>query len=957
MPGRRLALARDASHLDTFPPRDEPFLPSPSPQVIFGIGALVLVFIVLGVADFATEWMWFESVAMSSVFLTTVGARIVLFFAGALLFLGLFAVNIALARRFAYHYQPPPRRVGPTSPWEDLLSQLSSQIGIRGEYARLIGVGMVIAGLFFSLLAGLLASGNWLVLLQVVNMSAFGIADPAFGRDVGFYVFQMPALRALEGWLFTTLVLISIGVFGTYALLFTYELAVNWSQVVFWLPRAIKGHLLTLAAFGFLLVAFNHILDLSDLVRSTRGAAYGASYTDLFAQQWAQYLLTLAALGGAVLCLVNIATPGFRLVAIGTMVWAAVLVLVAGVFPALVQNLDVKPNELDRERPYIAYNIQNTRRAFGLDKIVERDFPAEDAVSPSILGNEQATLENIRLWDHRPLLQTYNQIQAIRQYYQFVDVDIDRYTLDGRLRQVMISGRELDPDRLPPESRSWVSRQLQYTHGYGVAMSLVNVIRQEGLPDLTIRDVPPVGPIPITRPEIYFGESTTHYVIGNTTTPEFDYPEGDSGAFTKYAAPSGIPIGSPVNRLLFALKFQDANLLLNQALQPDSRLLLRRTISERTQEIAPFLRLDPDPYLVVADGALYWVQDAYTISDRYPYSQPYRPPDRRRPFNYIRNSVKIVTSAYDGSVKFYVTEPSDPLIQTYQRIFPQLFSPQEEAPAAIRSHFRYPEELFRTQADVYRLYHMEDPRTLYLREDVWATPNEIFYDQRQPMEPYYVIMKLPGETNPEFILMLPFVPGTRDNMIGWLTARSDAPNYGRLLVYKYLKDKVVFGPMQLETRIDQDPTISAQFALWNQSGTRVIRGNLLVIPIGDSNLYVEPIYLQATDSPLPELKRVIVATGNKIVMEPTLEEGLNRLFGQQAAPPSPPPTTAQPQPTQQPASGGTQAQTTAQLAAEAQRRFQSAQNALRAGDFARYGDELRALEETLARLAVVSAQP
>lgn len=925
--------------------------------MIIGIIALVLLFIVLGVADFATEWMWFESVGVSSVFVTTVGARVILFALAALAFFGIFALNVALARRFAYRYQPPPRRVGPTSPWEDLLSQLGNQIGIQGEYARLIGVGMVIAGLFFSLLMGLLASGSWLVLLQVLNMSPFNIADPAFDKDVGFYVFQMPALRAFLGWLVTTLVLVAIGVVATYALLFTYELAVNWSQVGFWLPRTVKGHLLILAACAFLLIAFNHILDLFDLVRSSRGAAYGASFTDLSAQRWAQYILAITAIGAAVLCILSTFSAGFRLVTIGAAVWAASLVLVGGIFPTLVQNLDVKPNELDRERPYIAYNIQYTRQAFGLDRIVERDFPAEDAVSAAVLGTEQATLENIRLWDHRPLLQTYNQIQAIRQYYQFADVDIDRYRLDGRLRQVMIAGRELDPDRLPAETRSWVARQLQYTHGYGVAMSLVNVISQEGLPDLTIRDVPPVGPIPITRPEIYFGESTSHYVVVKTNTPEFDYPQGESGAFTTYAADTGVPIGSTLNRILFALKFQDANLILNQSLQPNSRLLFRRDIVERAQDIAPFLRLDPDPYLVVADGQLFWVHDAYTLTDRYPYAQPYRPPDRRRAFNYIRNSVKIVTNAYDGSMRFYVTEPSDPLIQTYQRIFPRLFSPQEDAPPAIRSHFRYPEELFRTQADVYRLYHMEDPRTFYLREDVWATPNEIFYDQRQPVDPYYVIMKLPGEASPEFIMMLPFVPGTRDNMIGWLTARSDPPNYGGLLVYKYPKDKVVFGPMQLETRIDQDPTISAQFSLWNQAGSRVIRGNLLVIPIGNSNLYVEPIYLQATDSPLPELKRVIVATGSRIVMEPSLDEGLTRLFGPQAAPGAPfAPPSAPPAPAPGAPAPVAVPQTLSQLAAEAQRRFESAQGALRAGDFARYGEELKALEETLNRLALLSRQ-
>jgi uncharacterized protein len=948
--------------LETFRPRDESVNFSISPQMVTGGVLLGILLAILGIADFTTEWMWFDSLAQSSVFLTSLTARAGLFVIGAIIFGAIFALNITLARRFTYTYQAPPRRIAPASPWEELLTQLGGQIALRGEYSHLINIGLVVGGIFLAILMGLLASGSWLLILQVFNMAGFGLTDPAFGLDISFYVFVMPAFRALEGWLATALVLTTLSVIGVYALLFTYELTVNWAQVAIWLPRAVKGHLLALLAYAFVLVAFHHMLDLFDLVRSTRGAAYGAGYTDLAAQRWAQYILAITALGAAILCLVNSRASGFRLVTIGAGVWAASLVLVGGAFPAIVQNLDVKPNELDRERQYIAYNIQYTRQAFGIDRIDERDFPAEDSVTPAALDTEQATIENVRLWDHRPLLQTYNQIQAIRQYYQFVDVDVDRYMLDGKLRQVMVGARELEPERLPGEAaRSWVARQLQYTHGHGVAMSLVNSISQEGLPNLTIRDVPAISPFPISDPEIYFGESTNNYVIVRTNTPEFDYPKGDEGVFTTYEGNVGVPIGSVLNRILFALKFQDPNFLLNNAFREDSRLLFRRNVADRAREIAPFLRLDPDPYIVVADGGLYWIQDAYTMTDRYPYSQPYRPPDRRRAFNYIRNSVKIVTNARDGSIRFYVTEPNDPLIQSYQHIYPQLFSPVSEAPASIRQHFRYPEELFRTQADVYRLYHMLDPRVFYLREDVWAFPQEIFYDQRQPIDPYYVIMKLPGETHPEFILMLPFVPGTRDNMIGWLTARSDDPNYGRMLVYKYPKDKIVFGPLQLETRIDQDPVISPQFSLWSQAGSRVIRGNLLVIPIGNSNLYVEPIYLQGTESPLPELKRVIVATGSRIVMEPTLEEGLTRLFNRPAAAPPAPPSQAAPQPTAGPGQPQAPLQpapaasaTIAQLATEAQDRYTRAQEALRSGDFTRYGEELKALEDALNRLAALS---
>jgi uncharacterized membrane protein (UPF0182 family) len=498
-------------------------------------------------------------------------------------------------------------------------------------------------------------------------------------------------------------------------------------------------------------------------------------------------------------------------------------------------------------------------------------------------------------------------------------------------------------------------------------MAAVNAVTREGLPDLFIKDVPPVGTIPVRRPEIYFGEQTDHYVIVRTNTPEFDYPRGDEGVFVnRYNADAGIPVGSLWRRLLFAAKFQDPNFVLNTSIGGDSLLLYRRNIRERATQIAPFLRLDPDPYVVVADGALYWIHDAYTVSDRYPYAEPYQPPAaqpglRRRPFNYVRNSVKIVTNAYDGSMRFYISDPSDPVIQTYRRIFPDLFHSMEQVPPAIRSHFRYPEELFRIQAEKLGLYHIQDPRVFFLREDVWTIPQEVFTDRRQPMDPYYVIMKLPGQLNPEFLLMLPFVPGNRDNMIGWFAARSDDPQYGNLLIYKYPKDQLVFGPLQIEALIDQQPPISSQFALWNQSGARVLRGNLLVIPIGTSNLYIEPIYLQARESPLPELTRVILATGRRIVMEPTLEEALNRLFGPGApvvAPgaPGPGPTAA---PGATPVPGATAVPpavpaTVAQLAARAQEEYRRAQEALRAGDFARYGEEVRRLEETLNQLAQAS---
>jgi len=922
-----------------------------SRPIVVGAALVVVLLLLAGSIDFTTELWWFDSLGVASVFLTSIYPRMLLFVAGASLFLLIFAANVLVARRLAYRVDARPRAVGATGTWEDLLAQVGAQMGRRGEYTRLINAAVLIGGLVLAVFMGLLAAGHWLTALQFVNRSGFGVADPAFGRDVSFYVFTIPAFRAAESWLFTGLVLIVLSVVAVYAVVLTYEMAVNIGEGGLRLPRGLKAHLLVLAAVAFVLIAANHLLDMFELVRSSRGAAFGAGYTDLNAQVPAQYVLTAAALLAAAACVVNAAMPGFRTAITGAAVWLGAVILAGFAYPTFIQTVDVSPNALDRERPYIVNTIQFTRQAFGLDRIEERDIAYEDAVQPTAASSEQATINSIRLWDHRPLLQTYNQIQAIRQYYQFRDVDIDRYVINGEYRQVMVSARELVTDRLPREAQSWVSRQLQYTHGYGVAMAAVSTVTREGLPELFIKDVPPVSALPLTRPEIYFGEDTDHYVIVRTSTPEFDYPRGDEGVFVnRYGAESGIGVGSFWRRFLFAAKFQDPNFLLNTNIQSDSRLLYRRDIRERALQIAPFLRLDPDPYVVVADGALYWIHDAYTITDRYPYAEPYQPPSaqpgiRRRPFNYVRNSVKIVTNAYDGSMRFYISDPSDPMVQTYQRIFPDLFSPLDQVPPSIRSHFRYPEELFRIQAEKLGLYHIQDPRVFYLREDVWTIPQELFTDRRQPMDPYYVIMRLPGQLNPEFLLMLPFVPGNRDNMIGWFAARSDGPQYGNLVVYKYPKDQLVFGPLQVEALIDQQPPISSQFALWNQSGARVIRGNLLVIPIGQSNLYIEPIYLQAKESPLPELTRVILVTGRRIVMEPTLEEALNKLFGAAA------PSTAPPTPSVSAPPGPAAARSVAQLAAEAQDRYRRAQEALRAGDFARYGDEIRQLEETLNQLA------
>jgi hypothetical protein len=556
------------------------------------------------------------------------------------------------------------------------------------------------------------------------------------------------------------------------------------------------------------------------------------------------------------------------------------------------------------------------------------------------------TINNIRLWDHRPLKDTYNQIQSIRLYYDFYDVDVDRYIIDDEYRQVMLSVRELSAEKLAEQAQTWVNRRLQFTHGYGIALSPVNEVSAEGLPVLLVKDIPPVGDFNIERPQIYFGEKTNDYVIVKTKTQEFDYPMGDENVYGHYQGKGGVSIGSFIRRLVYAWQFSDFNILISGELTPESKVLYYRNISERVSHLTPFLKLDSDPYPVVMDGRLLWIQDAYTTTDRYPYSEPLK-----SGLNYIRNSVKAVIDAYDGSVTFYVTDPEDALIRTYQAIFPGLFVPAEQMPESLQVHLRYPEGMFNIQASVYQSYHMRDVRVFYNQEDLWAVPREVYAGREQAMEPYYIIMRLPDEENEEFLLMLPFTPVNKNNTISWLAARCDGENYGKLIAYHFPKERLVYGPSQIENRIQQDTVITEQLALWGRGGSRVIRGNLLLIPLGKSNLYVEPVFLQAEAGGLPELKRVIVAAGDQIAMEPTLKESIAAIFGAEAPPTEPmvePPAPTEPE---KPV-----AAEVARLIEEAQQHYNKAQQYLKKGDWAGYGKELDALKAVLDRLAEFVAE-
>ena len=693
-----------------------------------------------------------------------------------------------------------------------------------------------------------------------------------------------------------------------------------------------------LIALILLLKAVGYLLDSYELVYSSRGAAFGASYTDIYAILPALRILTALALVAAVLCVLQMSRPGFRYLIGGVAVLVLVHAVGLNLYPSLIQRFHVVPNEVEAEKPFIERNIKSTRLAYGLDKVESKDFPAEEKLTAADLKRNESTIKNIRLWEHRPLLATYAQLQEIRTYYKFVDVDNDRYMINGTYRQTMLSARELSHQHLP--SRIWINEHLTYTHGYGLVFGPVNQVTPEGLPEFFVKDIPPVVTIEslkITRPEIYYGELANDYVFVKTTARELDYPAGDQNIYTSYEGRGGVPIDSFWRKLLFSAHQATLRIALSQDIVGQSRILLHRQIQERVKKIAPFITFDRDAYLVIAQGGrLFWMIDGYTISDRFPYSEPMR----RRGMNYIRNSLKAVVDAYNGTVNFYLSDPEDPIILTYGKIFPELAKPLDQMPEDLRAHIRYPQDLFTIQAHVYATYHMQDPQVFYNKEDLLSIPRRTVGGTEQEMEAYYTIMRLPGETKEEFVLLLPFTPNKRDNMRAWLAARSDPPHYGKLIALDFPKAKLIYGPKQIEARIDQDAFISQQLSLWGQRGSQVIRGSLLAIPIETSLLYVQPLYLAAEKGSLPELKRVIVAFGNQIAMEETLEQSLQRIFGGKPSP----------QPMPQPAAATEASTAEKELARQALAHFSRAQELLRQGDWAGYGDELKKVETLLREM-------
>jgi uncharacterized protein len=900
--------------------------------IVVAIVVLVTSLILLGrTTDFLVDWAWFSVIGYLTVFWTVVGSKLVLFLAVFMVSAMLLWLNGSLAYWFA-RPQGVVRHVSVSRDFMDAetLPELFERTRQQLPWRLLIGGT---AGIFGLLVAAWEVS-NWEVFLRFIYQVPYGQSDPLYGKDLGFYLFSLPAYLSLKNWLLLMLFLCAVMAGVVY--LVNGGIAPGeqrWS-----VSSATIAHGSVLLSLFFAVKAWSYVLDRFLLLYGDNGVVVGASYTDVHVELPILWLLVGLAVVASLASLTNVWVRTARLpTASAVLVFGGSLVL-SQIVPALFQRVFVKPNELQLEKPYLQHNITLTRQAYNLQQIMVKPFPAKQDLTFEKLQANKPTIDNIRLWDWRPLMDTYGQLQEIRTYYKFHDVDVDRYRLDGAYQQVMLSARELKRALLPPNAQTWVNRHVLFTHGNGVVMSPVTRKSAEGLPIFYLQDIPPlsIGGPPVHESRIYYGEETEGYVIVKATTPDFDYPKGKDNVYGMYEGTGGVPVGGFARKSLFAWYFKDLNLLLSSYITADSRIMMRRTIQDRVRTIAPLLRLDRDLYLVVSEGRLFWMQDAYTTSAYFPYAQPVR----ELGLNYIRNAVKVVIDAYHGTVDFYLVDPSDPIVATYQRIFPGLFKPFDAMPPDLQQHIRYPENLFRIQAQVYRAYHMDNPEVFYNREDLWQFPREPAAEDRATMAPYYTIMRLPGEPDAEFVLMLPMVPSQRENMIAWLAARCDPSNYGKLIVYELPKDKLVYGPFQIEARINQNTEISQQLSLWNQLGSRVIRGNLLVIPIEDSILYVSPLYLRAEAGQLPELKRVIAAYGDRVVMEETLPGALAALF-RETAPAFLPSEVRADAPLVGPA---------ADRAREALSHYQQAMERLKVGDWGRFGAELEALRQILEEL-------
>ncbi len=904
-------------------------IPRPPRRFWFGAGLFLLAVLVFMFASpivwFFTERQWYAALGYPDVFGTRITLQAVLFIASfAIAFLYL-AANVIVALRI---------RSGPGL----------RAVGIRRDIVRSPTGGIALAA---AVLVALILSGGagsqWQTLALFQHASPTGVTDPVLHQDVSFYLLVLPFLHSIANW--------ALGL-GFMAVLVVGALYA-WRGDTFDLnlsPLAI-AHLSALLAIFALALAGWMWLGRYDLLFSHNSSiVWGASYTDVNARL---PLYTFQAGAGVVLAgalVANMWLRRVRLPVIAAGLW--VLMLVIGqIYPSIVQTFFVTPSAQSYELPYIQREIAGTRAAYGLSNVTVSNFTGDQPLTLKDVQSDQVTVNNLRLWDYAPLKDTYEQQQTIRTYYSFHDIDIDRYNIAAQIKQLEISARELDISKLSQAAQNWVNQHLQYTHGYGLAASPVNAVVGQGLPDYVVGDLPPTGALKVTQPGIYFGELTDNYALAPSNTREFDFPQGSQDVYTTYTGSHGVPMTAS-NRALWALRLGDFNLLVSPQVTDKTQMLYRRKILDRAHELAPFLTFDQDPYVVVVDGRVYWILDAYTTGATYPYSQTSTFQSNSPngvDINYVRNSVKVVIDAYEGTANFYVIDPKDPIIKAYEATFPSMFKPIAAMSDGLRAHLRVPEDLFSTQVSIYATYHITDPRVFFAREDVWDVPTANTSPGGVPVvvQPYYVLFRLPGETTPEYLLIMPFTPRGKSNMVSWVAARSDGSHYGEYVSYVLPKDKVIYGPQQVASLINQEPAISRDFTLFHGTGSQVQQGNLLVVPIGNSFLYFEPIYLRATSgSGLPELKKVILADQTKVVYTDTLQQAIDQLVGTATAPPptTTPPTTFTP----------AQIAQIADLVTQANAHYAAAYAALRSGDLTTYASEMLQVGKVLQQLQALT---
>jgi len=933
---------------------------------IFAIAAILLIIFISTGANIYTDWLWFKELNFEKTFTIMFLSNFILRLLIGVVFAAVIYLNLHFTKKPINKFI----NVKTDSKVENLFGEERNQI-FEWLNKKRLNLMYLLASIVFGFLFSSISSESWKMVLKFLNKTEFNTVDPIFNNDISFYVFSLPFYSFLRE-MGMVVIVISLILVGAIYIIFTG--IHSFSEISGKLSSRAKKHMSILVFVFLVFKAWDYRLQMYNILFSADGVVFGAGYTDVNANLLGYRVLFVTVIFVALAVLYSLFKNNYKPLVWGIGAWVLLSIVFTGVYPAFVQQYSVEPNEINREEEFIENNIQMTLKAYGLDGVETDDFElSDDDLTYDELMEYETVVDNIRLWDYRPLQDTYNQLQALRQYYTFQDIDIDRYQLGDDYTQVMLGARELDQNALATQAQTWVNKTLKYTHGLGVTMSPGGQVRANGQPEFLIQDIPPKvnnENINLDNPSIYYGEKTDNYVIVNTDETEFHYPMGSENVFTQYEGTGGVEISNILRKSIFALRFNTMKILLSDDINDQSQIMYERNIHQRVRKAAPFLQYDSDPYIVNADGRLFWIYDAYTSTGLYPYSQPYNGRE-----NYVRNSIKVVVDAYNGTLDYYIVDQEDPIAQTYAKIFDDLFKSGDEMPDSIKEHLRYPQDLFKIQTQIYRNYHMEDPVVYYNREDVWEIPQENYQGSTVPVEPYYIMNQLPGEDKAEFILMSPFTPSNRDNMVAWMAARNDGEHYGELFTYRFPKDQLVYGPSQIESRIDQESEISQLLTLWSQRGSNVIRGNLLVIPINNSVLYVEPIFLQAEGGGIPELRRVIVSYKNQIIMRENLEDALRAMLeeGEGLAVPEEDveelqeetgldveetagvedeASDVQPDQSQQDTDKTDLMPTSsAELITEANDLYQQAQQALQDGNFAEYGELIEELGEILNQLS------